>query len=368
MTRRQQIQEVFNHRQLDWSPVSVRIDLWYRDAVERNVLPAEVFGLACEEIEDALGFCRAVRHRSRPTLKFRGFETSSHQDGEFVLEEYHFPEKTLLRKTHWTDEMQRQRIQGHIVEYPLQEKADYQLFLKHLPELEIEADIAGYEDLDRQTGDAGWPVLILSSCPAHLLMIQFAGYEQFYLHKFDFGDTVDALIQGLDELYRKQLWPAVEASPARLVMHGDHFSSQMTSPPIFEKYFLPYFSEFNSLMHARGKKVICHADAEMKDLLQHVLRAGYDGTDCLATHPLIPQHIEDYFFAWQGEIVCWGGLPSIIFNPSYPLEEFDAYVDGLIEKVRGRNDFIFGISDNLMPGAEWERLLSLSKKTSGPFS
>ena len=363
MTRREQMETVFEHGKLERPPVSVRIDLWYRDAVERNKLPSEIRNFRCEEIEDALGFCRAVRYRSRPTLRFRNIEISSHQEGDFILEEYRFPEKTLLRRTYWTEKMQRQGIQGHIVEYPLQEKGDYHLFLKHLPELELDVDIAGYEILDRETVDAGWPMLILNSCPTHLLMIQFVGYEHFFLHQFDFGDTVDALIQGINDLYRKQLWPAVEEASARLILHGNHFSSQMTPPSIFEKYFIPYFTEFNNVMHERGKKVICHADAEMGDLLQHVRLMGFDGTECLATYPLIPQHIEDYFAAWRGKIVCWGGLPSIIFDINFPLEEFDAYVDGLIKKVRGRKDFIFGISDNLMPGAEWERLLLLSKKT-----
>ena len=137
----------------------------------------------------------------------------------------------------------------------------------------------------------------------------------------------------------------------------------MTPPPIFEKYFLPYFKEFNSRMHEHGKKTMWHADAEMGGLLNHVLEAGFDGADCLATIPLVPQRIEDYFDAWKGGIACWGGLPSTIFDPTFPMEEYKRTVDHLVEVTQGRNDFIFGASDNVMPGAEWERLLYLAEAT-----
>ena len=40
----------------------------------------------------------------------------------------------------------------------------------------------------------------------------------------------------------EDLWSEVARGSAELVLHGAHWSADMTPPPIFRKYFLPYFS------------------------------------------------------------------------------------------------------------------------------
>jgi hypothetical protein len=97
----------------------------------------------------------------------------------------------------------------------------------------------------------------------------------------------------------------------------------------------------------------------MGTLLEDVLEAGFDGADCLATAPLVPQTIDDYYKAWQGRIVCWGGLPSTILDPSYPREQFTRHIEQLRRFTAGKAGFIIGASDNVMPGVEWERILAV---------
>jgi hypothetical protein len=252
---------------------------------------------------------------------------------------------------------------GHIVRYPLTAEEDYDLLLANLDSAFLDFDVDGFDALDRRTGDAGLPMLICGPAPAHLVMLRFAGYEQFYYHVSDFPGKVERAIRELDAVFRRDLWPAVRQSSARVVLHGAHFSSQMTPRPLFRQFLLPYFTDFNAMMHAQGKQVFWHADAEMGDLLDLVEEAGFDGADCLATAPLTPQGIQDYFSAWGGRITCWGGLPSTLFDPSCPFAEFERFLDDVVRATAGRNDFIFGASDNVLPGAEWERLRLLAERT-----
>jgi hypothetical protein len=359
VTRRDAILAVLNRESVEKSPVSVRIELWYADAVLKNSLVQEIRGFNREEVEDYLGFCRAVRYRTHPQLRFKNVEIRKRREKEEVIEEYLFRGKTLIRRTHQPGGI----MAPYIVKYPLEAEEDYELLLSEMEEAYLDFDTAGFDELDGRTGDAGLPVLILHSCPAHLVMLQWSGYEHFFLHLSDFPDKVETLIHRIEEVYRRDLWPAACSSQAKLVFHGNHFNTQMTPPPIFEKYFLPYFEEFNKLMHGHRKKVMWHADAEMGGLMGQVLEAGFDVADCLATTPLVSQRIEDYFNAWKGRIVCWGGLPSIVFDPTFPIEKYKRYVDHLVEVTRSRNDFIFGASDQVMPGARWERLLYLAEAT-----
>jgi len=300
----------------------------------------------------------------RPSLKFPSIEIKiSASDGQ-QIHEYMFPEKTLVRKLYCTQDMIRQGMEAHITSYPLKNKDDYDILISHMEEAYLDFQIEDFDHFDQVIiGNTGLPLLISGPCPFHFIMLEFAGYENFFYHLMDFPNEVKKLIETLERIYRRDLWPVLCKTKAQLISHGSHFSSQMTPPQIFEEYFLPYFKSFNNLMHEHKKKVLWHADAEMGALLETVIEAGFDGADCLLTAPSIKQTINDYFDVWKGKIICWGGLPSIIFNSSYPMCDYKKYVCDLIKTTKGRSDFIFGASDHVMPGAEWERLLFLARIT-----
>jgi len=375
MTRRERISAVFEMRGLERPPVSVRLDLWHQNR-KTNTLPERLKDFSQEQVEDYLGFCRAARYRLHPEIEFPSIELRQSSTGREKIDEYLFPQRTLVRKTAFSSDPSSKALLGHITKYPLETQDDYDAMLANMADAilvshaadnvrpgahTVDFDFSEFDRFDKQTGDAGLPILIVGYCPAHSVMLNYTGYKNFYFHLADFPEKVDELTNRIDRIYRRDLWPALCKTNAKLILHGAHFSSQMTPPPIFERYFQPYFKAFNDLMHRHDKKVLWHADAEMGALLNHVLRAGFDGADCLVTYPLAPQRIEDYFTAWQERIVCWGGLPSIIFDPAFDMEEYKKYVDDLVESTRNSKNFIFGASDNVMSGAEWERLVYLAR-------
>jgi len=60
--------------------------------------------------------------------------------------------------------------------------------------------------------------------------------------------------------------------------------------------------------------------------------------------------------AWKDRIVIWGGVPSIILEPEYPMDAFRRYMIELEAKTRNVSHFIMAVSDNVMPAAEFDRL------------
>lgn len=354
---RQRVRDVFAGKPSARPPVSIRLDLWHRDAEARGVLPGEIRGRSQEEVEDFLGFARAARFRGAPVLEFRDGEIVVEDRGEEIRTEYRLPSRVLTQIAHQTDANRRAGMGEHITQYPVRSREDCIALTEAIRNGRPCMNNAGFDTLDRQTGERGLPLYVLGACPAHHVMLKFFGYENFYLQLGEFGEEIESLIAALDALFRRDMWPAAARSAAEILLHGAHFSTQMTSPPIFERWFLPYFADFNRAMHEAGKKVLWHADAEMGGLLEHVLKAGFDGADCLATDPLAPQTMKDYLDAWQGRIVCWGGLPSVVFDPTFPTDRFRAYVDELSRVAADRSDVIVGASDNVLPGAQWEKLL-----------
>lgn len=299
MTRREQMLAVLNRAQVPRPPVCLRLNLWYADAVSSGTLPDCLHGLSVEEVQDYLGFCRAARYSPGRTLVFESAVVCAYEAGPEHIEEYRFPERNLVRKHYCDDRFKRSEMRGHITNYPLATEDDYDVMLLHMDEARVDFEMTGFSDFDEATGDAGLPLVLGASCGTHDIMLSFAGYENFYYHLHDFPGKVEQLVRRLDRIYRRDMWPGLAGSAARMVLCGYHFNSQMTPPRIFEQYFLPVFSDLNDMMHTNGKLVFFHADAEMGALIDHVLAAGFDGADCLVTAPLVPQRMEDYFEAWQ---------------------------------------------------------------------
>lgn len=358
-TRRDRIRDVFDGRVPEMPPVSMRLDIWHADAANSGVLPAEIAGLDAEGVEDYLGFCRSARYRTNLTLTFPESDVQVDSSGDLTTTRWTLPGGSLEKVCRHTREEKLAGIRGQVARYPISGESDCRILTEAIDGAVLDADLEGFRDFDRRTGDAGLPLLIVGPCPADYVMTELMGYESFFYALHDYPDLLGALVMALEEKFRTHIWSRTFDSSAELVLHGTHFSDATTPPPIFQKYILPYFREFNSAAHDAGKKVLWHADAGMGLLLQDVMEAGFDGADCLATSPLVPQTLEDYTNSWGGRIVCWGGLPGIVFQPEYPELEFQRHLSSLREFSRGKPGMVIGASDNVMPGAVWDRVLAV---------
>ena len=63
--------------------------------------------------------------------------------------------------------------------------------------------------------------------------------------------------------------------------------------------------------------------------------------------------------AWGDDIVIWGGVPSSTLVHDLNDEEFKAYLRELFRLVVPRHRFIMSIGDNVMPEADYTRVLRI---------
>ena len=55
-------------------------------------------------------------------------------------------------------------------------------------------------------------------------------------------------------------------------------------------------------------------------------------------------------------VTLWGGIPSIMFDPSFSKEEFDDYIKTMIKIVKPGTRFIAGMADNIPIAADINRV------------
>jgi len=356
MTYRQRLQAILDGGVPDrvaWVP---RLDIWYQAHRASGTLPPALRGLRLAEAEEWLGMGHSARKAVVYHLTCVGAEERTRREGSCLIHTFVTPRGEASCVWHHPAEAQQQGIAAILVEPYVRSARDYEVMQYVAEHLHFVPDYATYRVYDAEVGEKGYPLVVLGQSPIHLIMRHWLGYERFCYEMADAPGRVEALWEALEESYRA-MWEVVARSPACLVLHGVHFCAALAPPPLFRRYFVPYFQAFNERMHRAGIRVAFHADADLTGLLELVLECGFDVADCLATHPLVRCTFEEARRSWGECIVIWEGVPSVILERSYDRVRFENYVLALLEQTTGRSHFILGVSDNIMPGAEFERLV-----------
>lgn len=356
MTHRERFCAVLEGKVPDRTVWVPRLDIWYHAHQAAGTLPEPLAGLSLFEVEEYLGMGHSCREGVVFKVCYDSLEEVIHHEGHAEVHRFLTPVgEVRAARTHLPD-AQRYGLSSIPTEHYLKSPLDFDVMRYVVEHTRYVPDYESYERYDRQVGPNGYPLVVLGASPIHQIMLHYAGYEAFYYFLADCPEKVEALLEAMEASYR-QMWEVVAASPAQFVLHGVHFSSAMTPPPIFRRYFLPYFRAFNERMHRAGIRVAFHADADLTGLLDLVRECDFDVADTFACAPLVRTTFDEARAAWEERIVIWGGVPSIILEPSYPWDAFQQYVRELHRKTVGRPHFIMAVSDNIMPSAEFERLV-----------
>jgi uroporphyrinogen-III decarboxylase len=144
-------------------------------------------------------------------------------------------------------------------------------------------------------------------------------------------------------------------------MHGHHLSSQMTPPPLFRQYILPYYRELTPRMRRRGKVVAIHADNDTRLILGLIAEAGIGMAECFVTSPMVRTTLAEARAAWGDRVIIWGGVPSTILEQPFTDEQFDRHMEGVFRTIAPGRAFILGIADNAMPGSDIRRIRRITE-------
>jgi hypothetical protein len=250
--------------------------------------------------------------------------------------------------------------QGLPLEHPIHSVDDYKVLEYIAEHTYYDPCYNDYLAYEAAVGDEGYPMVSCGDVPFHYFLLHLAGYNQAYFEMVDHAEEFEHLIAVMEQVDRERLWPVVADSPARLILHGVHFDSQMTPPHMFRKYMTPYYKDFSALLHARGKSLVWHADDDSKDILAEVKDAGFDMSECFCTAPMVEVTLEEARAAWKSNVAIFGGVPSIILEPTFPEAEFEEYMRGVFRTIAPGDGFILGVADNVMPTSIIERVERIS--------
>jgi hypothetical protein len=361
MNDRQRLSAILDHWPPDRIPWIPRLLLWYNARILTHTMPAKYEGLSLRELEHTLGVGTPARDGRIFKVKYEGVEVVQRHEGGKQITEYHTPVGMVRTAMHFAADLDAQGLPGRVEEFPLKGPKDYGVWEWVVEHTHWEPAYDDYLAYDAETGDDGLPMITVGDVPVHEFLLSLAGYDNAFYQLADYPQEVEHLLGLMTEVERERLWPVILKSPARLLLHGVHLSSQFTPPPLFKKYILPYYEEFMPLVHAEGKTVAMHADNDTSLILKLIERAGWDMVECFVTAPMVPLTLERARQVWGERVIIWGGLPSLLLSPSIPEAEFREYMVKLLKTIAPGDAFILGVADNVMPDSLIERVAWVSE-------
>ncbi|MHB9091662.1 MAG: uroporphyrinogen decarboxylase family protein, partial [Chloroflexota bacterium] len=259
-----------------------------------------------------------------------------------------------------SDYMEGRSESGLPLEHPIKKREDYKVWEYVTEHTYYEPTYDAYMQYEQQVGNEGYPMVSAGDCPFHHIQLRLVGYNDVYFHLMDYQNELDSLVKVMTDVERERLWPVVAESPARLILHGMHFDSQMTPPKLFTQYITPYYEQFTALMHAKNKRVTWHADDDSAAILEVSRDAGFDMAECFCTAPMVSVTLEEARRVFGKQCIIWGGIPSIVLEDTFPEDEFREYVKDVIRTIAPGDAMILGVADNVMPRSIIERVEYIS--------
>jgi len=229
MTNRERLLAIMEGKLPDRVPWIPRLAIWYEANRRQGTLPEAYRDFSLREVEREVFGGTAARDAIIYRIEIDGVEIRNHRPSDLeTVTEYVTPVGTVTTRLRGTPYLRRQAIQDSEVEFMLKRREDYPVVEYIIEHTQYTPAFEQYDAYEREVGDEGYPMVNCGDCPMHHWMRVLAGYDRAYFHLHDYTAEVEHLLGVLTDHYRRNVWPPMLDSPARLLMHGHHLSSQMT--------------------------------------------------------------------------------------------------------------------------------------------
>jgi uroporphyrinogen-III decarboxylase len=351
LTKKQIILAAIRGERLDKVPFGARIDLWYNYNSAHGTLPKKYKGWKQTDIIRDQG--AGAQHRCREVVKeeYQDMEVIEKNEPPYVKTELRTPLGSVYSKIQLNPE--EGPWIGYEIELPFKSEKDYPI-IKYVLEHAIPVD--NFAELNKVRDEVGEDGMVMPSgySPAQRIMRQVMGYELFFNELMDHPTKVEELIELMKDLERKEYQIAVKSDQELFRVCGNWSDDIHT--PVFKRYFIPWLQEITDFLHAHGKLAMVHIDGENKRLIPFLLDTHVDVWEALAPAPMTKVTIAEVRKALGDKATIWGGVPAILFEPTYSDEEFDNYVINLLKEIAPGYRFIVGMGDNLPFDGKIERV------------
>ena len=382
---RQHLERTWRGELPDRIPFISRLEMWHRAHTRTGTLPAAYRDLSLLEIHRRTGNGQQL-FMAPYALRLRGVDLQVEFEGAPIVQQHdpvveNFPglwdfvatDRAGITRTVLTTPVGRLTLRHEVTpamvemgadpylrEHLIKDAADYATVEWILERSGFVPRFAEVAEREAALGDDGVIVPLLHRIPFQQVLLEYLGETALFYALHDAPAQVDRLLSVLDAQL-VDILPRLADLPMPYVEFPDNLHGLMTNPRLFRTHALPAYQRYTAVLHAQGKRVGSHTDGDVKPLLGLLAESGLDVCESFSPHPLTACTFEEAWGAWQGGPLIWGGLPSPYLEERTSTDEFEGYLDRVLERAAQR-PIILGIVDLFMRHNDIERVRRIAER------
>ena len=175
------------------------------------------------------------------------------------------------------------------------------------------------------------------------------GMQTFCYEWMDHRDEILQLYEAL-VANRRKIYPIVAASPVSHVNYGGNVTPEIIGLKTFEHYYVPHYNEAAAVMHAAGKRIGCHFDANCKLLAHAIGQTDLDYIEAFTPAPDTDMTLGEARQAWPNKVI-WLNFPSSMHLQ--PDDVVEHKTVALLNELSSIDGVLMGITED-MPPERWQ--------------
>jgi len=366
LTNKQRVLNIFAKKKIDRVVYSPRLYYWYfgnRLFMKRNIekylqtkIPERFLKKSQLELYDLLGasprytletlYLPLIDFKINPEANIQTITKPGSKKGESITK-YKTPLGELTQKIAIGG-----GLSGHYTEFPVKTVEDMKIMKYILENTVCHFLEANYQKAEEQIGERGVVCTYIESSPYQRLVKTTIGFVRTVsLLKRKTNET-ENFISFLED-WDNQMYNEIINSPIDIINFGENIDGNLSPPPYFERYLIPYYEKRVKELHKAGKYCHIHMDGSLKDLLPYLADLPFDGLEALTPKPQGDVSLEELKDA-IGNKIFLDGIPSILFLPQYSNDYVREYTQKVLEMFSP--NLILGVSDELSPNGDIRKI------------
>jgi uroporphyrinogen-III decarboxylase len=366
LTPKERILRTFKGEKIDRIAFSPRLYYWYNTNKlylgkaskkhHKTTIPEEYIGKSQIEVYKKL--------RSSPRYIFETFyislfHTKIDSDSDVKIKTKKGKEKNELITEYITPKGVLTKIlrDNHIIEYPIKTIKDIEVMKEVVMNSKFIFNEKNYNKAREQLGNQGIVSEYIPRSPFMKLIVDYLGFSRTIIFLKKYPEEIVQFLKFL-EVSDNPIYKTLESCPLKIINFGENIDANLTPPPYFKKYLLPYYKKRVKQLQRKGKYCHIHMDGSLKDLLPFLESLPFDGLEALTPIPQGDVRINE-IKKFLGSKILLDGIPSILFLPEYSIKFVEQYTQKILETFSP--NLILGVSDEFPPNGQIEKLERISE-------
>ncbi len=229
------------------------------------------------------------------------------------------------------------------IEHYIKRPEDYDVVRFWVQDVVCEPAYDGFRRIAGEIGEDGYVMTAIGYSPMMEMLVCYLGLEQFSI---DMVDRPDAFF-GLYELLaarRRRVYEIMAESPSEVILYGGNVHPEIMGAERFAEYIVPRYDEAADVLHAAGKIIGVHMDADNRVFAPAVARSKIDLVEAFTPPPDCDMSVAEARIAWPDKTL-WINFPSSVHLASP--ERIRTATQEILNQAAGMNRFLIGITEDI---------------------